>query len=508
MLSRCSAMGWHRLTKSATTIAAMQEQTALQRFAFLAEALNGSGGFRPAVTWALESITTDDGKGGTLSATRRVPKMAGTCHLVPHRRESAENYAARCALALYENHLADACDRFVSFLGRRRPMRAKIEAPLVQLLVKNADMRGNTLDAFFASFALQLKARGSMLLLLDMPGKPGEPRPASLDDQIKKRAVPYLREIAPENVADFEIDSETGLFRFLSINCVDSVDGRDEKCIRTWDAQGWKVMLGERVIAQGQHPFGQCPVIPVTENGGVFPQIGAFAQIADMSASIYNATSGLDEILRSQTFSIPTMQVKADQAASFDPTKMAVVLGTHNLMIYPDERPGFISPDADQAQIYRDVIEDRQEAIKRVSMQESTADSRTASPESGVARRLRFERLNASLSGFARQMQSAELRMWEMFNRALARENSVQVEWPSDFNLIDTSAELDILALFQSTGFPDAVLQAKRLAIVQAEFDAADEETKAALMAALNEAAQQAARPTPTPADPAPAPAA
>lgn len=501
MLSPGRVNSRHFLTQSATTIAAMNHQAVLQRFAFLAEALNADGGFAPQVTWENETITTTDQAGNPLSAIRRVPKLAGPCHLVPHSREGAEKFAGRCALAVYENHLADACDRYIAFLSRRRPMRTKTEAPLTKLLIDNADMRGTSLDLFWFAFAMQLKARGSMLLLLDMPSVPKGDEPKSLQDQIERRAVPFLRAIQPELIHCYDLDDETGLFDLVTIKCVEDVDGEPQNCLRTWDAVGWSVKLGERVIKEGVHSFGQCPVLPVTENGGMFPQVGRFSQIADMSRSIYNANSGLDEILRSQTFSVPVMQVTGEQMAGFDANKMAVILGTQNLMIYPGERPGYISPDAGQAQVYRDVIADRQQVIKRVSMEESTADASTAT-ESGVARRLRFERLNADLAGFSTQMQGAERRMWALYHRAIGRPNTVQVEWPSDFNLIDSAVELDILALFQATGFPDAVLQAKREAIVNAEFDAADDDTKAELMAALAEQPQQETPPEPTPTTP------
>lgn len=472
----------------------MDHRLALQRFAFLAEAFDGSGGFAPEVSWQNETISTTDQAGNALIAIRRVPKLAGPCYLVPHSREGAEKFAGRCALAVYENHLRDACDRYISFLARRRPMRTGTEAPLTQLLIGNADMRGTSLDQFLMSFALQLKARGSMLLLLDLPGQEDDAPPSSLKEQIERRAVPYLREIPPEVVHCYDLDDETGLFETITIKCVEDVDGEPQECLRTWDAQTWSVKHGDKTIRHGVHGFGQCPVLAATETGGLFPQVGRFAQIADMSRSIYNATSGLDEILRSQTFSVPVMQVPADQAASFDANKMAVILGTHNLLIYPGERPDYISPDAAQAQVYRDVIGDRQQSIKRVAMEEATADA--GSPvESGVARRLRFERLNADLTGFSAQMQGLEQRMWSLFHRAIGTSSNVKVEWPSDFNLIDTAAELDILSLFMATGMPEAVLQAKREAIVNAEFDASDEDTKAALMAALDEASQAAQEP-------------
>jgi len=489
MLSRWRDKARHRLTQSATTIAAMTTQAALKRFGFLAEALNGEGGFKPQVTWEKEVLSTTTQDGQQLTAIRRVPKLTDPCHLVPHKREGVENYAARCALAVYENHLADACDRYLAFLSRRRPMRGNVEAPLVKLLIENADMRGTKLDAFFFALAWQLKGRGSMLLLLDMPSD-GADAPKSLADQIERRKVPFLRAIEPELIESYSVDDESGLFTSVTIKCVEEVDGKPEHCLRTWNAEEWRVKLGDRVIAEGEHPFRQCPLLAVTESGGMFPVVGRFAQIADMSCSIYNAASKLDELLNAQTFSIPTMQVTAEQAASFDANKMAVVLGAHNMLIYPGERPDFIAPDAAQAQVHRDVISDKLAAIKRVSMEESTADAGSTT-ESGIARRMRFERLNADLASFATQMQGLEQRMWALFHQGLDLPNKVQVEWPSDFNLIDTAVELDILALFQSTGMPDAVLQAKRETIVMAEFDASDDDTKAELQAALNEYAQQ-----------------
>ena len=105
------------------------------RFAFLAEAFTGQGGFAPRVTWLWETQSTTDQQGNVIPTVRRVPKLAAPCHLVPYPREGVEKFASRAALAVYENHLRDACERFCGFLGRRLPLRDGIDAPLVQLLL-------------------------------------------------------------------------------------------------------------------------------------------------------------------------------------------------------------------------------------------------------------------------------------------------------------------------------------------------------------------------------------
>ena len=176
----------------------MDHAHAKLRFAFLAEAFHGTGGFAPQVLWESQAITTKAADGTPMQAIRRVPKLAAPCHIVPHPRESPEKYAARAAVAVYENHLREACERFIGYLSRRRPIRDGVDAPLVQLLLEDADMRGNGLDVFWSMFALHAKARGSMLLLIDLPTMDPEEGPKSLRDQLEQRVVPYLRAIEPE----------------------------------------------------------------------------------------------------------------------------------------------------------------------------------------------------------------------------------------------------------------------------------------------------------------------
>lgn len=472
----------------------MDQPNAKARFTFLAEAFEGVGGFAPTVTWEDQQVTTTTQAGGTITATRRVPKVAAVSHLVPHPRESPEKYAARCAVAVYENHLREAAERFTGYLGRRAPMRTGADAPLTQLLLQDADLRGTPLNAFLMLMALHAKARGSMLMLLDMPAQPGNGGPVSLLDQIERRAVPFLRCIHPESVTAYQVDPESGQFTTLSVDSTETIDGSLQRCTRTWDAQGWSVHIGDKVLKQGPHPFGRCPVLALTEGGQTFPCIGKYAQIADLSRRVFNARSELDDILRSQTFSLLTMQVP--EGSGSDIGEATASIGTHSMLVHQGITPAFIAPDAAPAQTYLAVIDALQQSIKRVAMDEATTESGQA--ESGVARRLRFERLNADLATFAQQMAALERRMWALFHRALNTTNRVTSEWPTDFNLVDTLAELDVLVGMQTSGFPPQALALKRATIAAAEFDAADEDDKKAVGDAIREQGQE---PTP-PAEP------
>ena len=66
--------------------------------------------------------------------------------------------------------------------------------------------------------------------------------------------------------------------------------------------------IRKNILDAGEHPLSECPVLIGTE-GGDFPHFGPFAPIADLSKRLFNLDSELDEILRSQTFSLLTMNV-------------------------------------------------------------------------------------------------------------------------------------------------------------------------------------------------------
>lgn len=445
------------------------------RYQFLAEALEGSGGFMPSVRF-------EDANG-----LQKPAEVIGRCHLVPYPRESAEKFAARAACAVYQNHLSSACERFAAYLARKSPSRQGTDNPLVAAVVADADDTGRALDVVLHQLAIDTKARGTMLVLIDMPQQRDA---ASLSDAVvgPLRAMPYLTLIAPETVTDYAQD-DRGRFTSVGVASTYLLGGKRIDVIRRWTQTAWEVWQGEQLIEAGEHPFGACPVLAITEGGQAFPHVGKYAQIADLSKRLFNARSELDEILRSQTFSLLTLQVPPEvpNPASFA-QEAATTIGTHSLLVHQGDTPAFIAPDSGPAQIYGARIAELQQTIAHIAMESATESGQQA--ESGVARRMRFEALNADLAGFARLMQSLESQVWDLFHAALGLTNRVEVQWPTDYNLTDSAAELDILALMQATGFPDAVLREKRRAITLAEFDRSAPDTLADLMAAIDEQAQ------------------
>jgi len=219
-----------------------------------------------------------------------------------------------------------------------------------------------------ASFAKNAKALGSNLVLIDMPKE----IPSNLKEQLVSRSLPYLVEIKPQRVLKYKLD-KYGKFEYIAYSdTIDNSTYTDDdiyEVTRYFDKSVWQVIKDDKIIEQGEHNLGICPIISFGENG-VFPDSGEFNQIAYLQKRYYNLESELDEILRGQTFSMLTVNADA-------PSDLELKLSTDNALVYGTgmNSPSFIAPDGTSANAYRDKIESIIDNINKVSYDLSTNGS-------------------------------------------------------------------------------------------------------------------------------------
>lgn len=439
----------------------------ISRFRFIGNALRGDGPFRPAIT-----------------AT-----SVGATHLVQYPRESEQKFARRNELAFYASPLAQASGRFTGYLSTRSPVRDLPHA-LFTVVADDADGKGNGIDQFWQSFMVEAKARGSMLLLVDMPAINAA---ANLADQVRTRTAPVWTGIPPELLTDYEIGDD-GRFTFAEFSGAwTAPDGKREACRWRFDSTTWQALSSEggKVLAEGEHPLGQCPLLIFTE-GGDFPHFGPFASIADLSKRLFNLDSELDEILRAQTFSLLTMQVPDDSSSQAKLDAAAVAgqtIGTNNLLVHSGSTPAFIAPPDGPARVYLDRIAGLQARIDEIALNVATPNAK----ESGIALQMRFQAINAELSRFASRMEDLERNAWELSRRWLEMTTSPGVQWPRDFNLLDVLAELQILAEMRANGMPEQVIAQQMRRIVSQQFVGADQAQQDEIQNAIDQLEQAAA---------------
>lgn len=436
----------------------------IQRFKFIGHALRGDGPFRPKISY--------DGYGEAMDVNESA--------LIRYPRESQAKFARRNEVAFYASPLHKACSRFVSYITSRPVTRPDMN-DLMRTASMNIDGKGSDIDVFMQDFMVSVRASGSGLLLVDMPTTVGR----TLAEQIANRGAPYWTPIDPATVTDFQI-SETGSFHFVEFSgTYTNEDQEVEDCFWYFDSEKWERRDKEKkMLAEGEHPLGECPVLIYTESGG-FPCFGAFSPIADLSKRLFNLQSELDEILRAQTFSILAMQAPegSSTAEQLDAAKVAgETIGASNLMLYTGSQPGFIAPPDGPARVYLDRIKGIEEEIQEISLQVATPSQR----ESGMAMSLRFQIINAELSRFSQRMEDLENRAWELSAKWLGQSQAPRAEWPRDFNIADIQQEMETLRSMQETAMPTPVVAAQQRKVVGLQFDALGDDELSRLMESID----------------------
>jgi hypothetical protein len=459
LAKNCAIFCEDAVTFTTTPIMSMN----IERYQFIADALAGSGGFSPVV------VRDADGKAQSVRVS----------NLVPYPRESEIKFARRNEVAWYENHLLPACQRFVGYLAKKPPVR-DLPHPLLEAFALDCNWRGDAMDVFWQGFMLQARARGCMLLLIDMP----RTLPDNAADQKTERAFPYLVPIVPERVVSWAVDFRGRLTKLEYGDVLD--DGT--AAIRGWNIERWWVRKGDQQIDGDEHTLGVCPALYFSESGE-FPFFGPFAQIADLSKRLFNARSELDEILRSQTFSLLTYQNPPETAHNFNASQVAEAIGTHNMLVHGGATPAFIAPPDGPARTYLETIAHIEKAIARIALAIETPEQQSA--ESGLALTIRFQSLNAALTGFARRMEDLERGMWEMVSRWMNLDGVASTDWSKDYALADLANELQTLADMIASGMPDSIVRQQKKSITSIAFPTLPSDEMQVLLDAIDESSQE-----------------
>jgi len=386
-------------------------------------------------------------------------------NIVKFPREHVDKYTARKALAVYVNKMKPACSRYASYLFKRKATRTSNSA-LVSLIFDNADRMGNAIDIFMKSFYEEVRARGTGLILVDMPRNLGD----SLASQIEQRNVPYFVTIDPSSVYDFKL-GERGNFEWIILEY--SIETKEPFKTSTVSTQYhlWGTTTFERydkdykLIETFEHNLGECPIVSFTEQGQ-FPCVSSWESVATLSKRLYNAQSELDEILRGQTFSLLLYHAPD----GIDVGDLAI--GINNVLKYPVDAPSFIAPPSAPADTYMKMIEKLESLIDDVTLNPDNASSKTQ--ETGVALQFKFETLNGYLSSNARSLEDFERVLFELAFRWLGETYDYEVSYPKDFSIADLKTEIENTSAMVALNMGGSYESAKKKELARLDLVGAD----------------------------------
>lgn len=367
-------------------------------------------------------------------------------YLVQHKRELADNFAARQLIAHYLNYVASVVNSHVDPVFRKEAQRdwEGQGAEMWQKFYDDADCSGYSLPRCIKRMAAESKLYGVTFVVMDNVAEP----PATLAGVLEQRALPYIFSVTPDRVVDWKTDK---LGRLTSITYTEVVDGhsqnQEDYCLRTWTTMDWSLTNRNKDVTHesGQHNLGMVPVIPYFSRPGqpgVMKPPSEFLSIARTNLHLFNLCSWLSEMLWNQTFAVLTYPVKDNN----QPSKLTI--GTNNALSYDgtlSHAPDFIAPPADPATVMQGQIDRLIQEIYRMAALSFVTGTKEAS--SGLAKGWDYETTNRILADFAGNSEYVEIRIAGLFAAWMKTQLEYSCTYPDDFGLTDVMAALEAAGL-------------------------------------------------------------
>jgi hypothetical protein len=394
-------------------------------------------------------------------------------------KKPTRKFEARRNLASYENVAATIIDSLKSALCREQPTRRLGDGSTqgesdIEKWWDDVDGIGTHIDDFI-EMAWDIAATfGHVYLYMDRQAVPVTTETATAADQ----SMPFLRIYTPLDVWDWRVNDLGQLVsvKFAEIEPQPPITDMwiPKLRIRIVDETSWKLYDQKgTIIDQGEHKMGTLPVVALfAVRRPLEPQIGK-SVLGDpkLFIDLYNLNSELRELLRNQTFGILNVPLGTGDAAmtlTEAQAMMGTAIGTENVL-FSGLAAQYISPAADNVQVYHDEISRKLREIYRLAGLPWEADRRDAEAEGSM--KLKREEMNQRLATFADECEKADYALACLFYRATygadtgeqrLEDDELHIKYPDNFDTTPFDDVLKQAQAAQSLGMPALFLKMQR----------------------------------------------
>jgi hypothetical protein len=380
-------------------------------------------------------------------------------NLFMHPKETVEDYTRRLRMSYYYNFCAPIIDIYKNHLFKDS---VNVEfgdlEDDVEPREQDIDNKGSSVHEFRRELAENTQLYGHVFVVVDMPVV--NENVITRKDQLDLNAFPYFTIYQPQNVINWSLDKYGNPNWVLLRESEDAnqdlenynKDKRQVCSYRLWTRDEWAKYDEEyNLIETDLHNLGMVPIVCAYDKKSKFARgflgISSIADIVFIARDVYNSCSELRQILRDQTFAFLAVQGTASEYNELS-------IGTSKGLLYPEGRnlPAYVSPPADNAEVYFKHIDRQVSKIHQLAKLEGGSASlnhNNAVTQSGVSKAWDFNETNASLADKASNLEDAEMRLWQLYARWLDKEFEGSVHYPKEFSvssLLEDIAEAEAAA--------------------------------------------------------------
>jgi hypothetical protein len=372
-------------------------------------------------------------------------------YLTKYVYESDNEYVKRLAATPLENHVKAITHIYNSYLFRNEPKRnfANLSNyPEMDMIMEDADLEGRTFDSFMRDVNIMSTVYGHCLVMVEKPKSNARTRAQELEQGIR----PYLNVYTPPNILDWRFArQESGLYEleYLKLVEVESTTYGEAETyyIREYTKDIIRLYAyipdkkeDTQLIEELPNELGKIPAVWVYANRSPSRGIGVsdVGDVADMSNSIYNDLSELDQLIRLSNHPslVKTPEVEAAAGAG------AIVTIPNEMD--PGLKPYMLQPSGQSIEGILNSINTKVEMIDRMSHMGAIRSIKTRQT-SGISQIAEFQLLDTRLSEKARNLELAEEQMWRLIANWLETDFMGTIKYPRAFHLKDKSLDIDTL---------------------------------------------------------------
>lgn len=372
-------------------------------------------------------------------------------HLVKYQLETQPEYAARLRNTPLQNHCQSIIGVYTSFIFRQAPVRdlgSLSNNPAIDAILNDADLDNRSFNQFMKDVSVYNSIFGHVWVIVSKPNIGA----ITVADEIAAGVRPYLSTVTPLMVLDWRYTrTASGAYRLAYFKYIEEVNG-SEKTVKEWTPETVKtVILDDKnvkiSITEESNGLGEIPAVCAYNKRGIIRGIGFtdIGDIADQQKYIYNLLSEIEQTVRLDSH--PTLAKTENTLAS---------AGAGSIIQMPDDLDPGLKPyilQSSGANIAQ-IIETINTAVESIDKMANTGAIRATESKtmSGIAMQTEFMMLASRLSEKADALESAEENIWRLIHKYLGVPYNAKIDYPHQYNIRDTSTDLDFLIKARSSG--------------------------------------------------------
>lgn len=381
--------------------------------------------------------------------------FADGSYLYQHRREDDIDFVTRKRMSRYSNFVKVIVNALTNPIFKKTIVRDFATNQMLERFCENVDGKGTSINKFMKKATKWARVYGRVFIVED--NFTADQMAVNELDALEKRQFPYLYLVRPDQIIDYECD-KNGLFLMFKYKLRSRTTKNDLKSNISYNEWTWKLNSWECKDEDGNSTLGEnklcrVPVVSLSatdEKDDIVLPVPTMLHIAKANRDIFNRDSEKREILRNQCFPVlvyPITTNMANQIKQVDENgnEIGLNIGTNNMLIVDathSSMPTFIAPPIQPIQIIQQEIKDTVDDMFRQAGLTSVVAVETK--QSGVAKQWDFEETNHNLADMAENCESAEIGLFELFQKWTGKEIiDLKIKYPREFNITDVIDELE-----------------------------------------------------------------